>query len=83
MMQVARNLTDGFNGALAGKSYLIVDRDAQYSAQFRRLIAECRTAVIRPPTRMRSIKQECLDRIIFVGQASLRGAITDLSAPSS
>ena len=45
MMQVARNLTDQFGGCLAGKSRVIVDRDTKYTGQFRRLIAESRTAV--------------------------------------
>ena len=87
-MQVARNLTDQFSGFLMGKSHLILDRDTKYTAQFRRLIAESRTAVIRLPPRspnlnayaerfVRSIKEECLDRMIFVGQASLRRAIAE------
>jgi|KBSMisStandDraft_5_1062788.scaffolds.fasta_scaffold259937_1 hypothetical protein len=82
MMQVRRNLTDRISGCLLGKSHLILDRDTKYTAQFRRLISESRTAVIRLPPRspnlnayaeriVRSIKEECLDRIIFVGQASL------------
>src|SRR5258708_29981980 len=86
MMQVGRNLTDGLAGALSGKSHLILDRDAKYSRSFRRLIAESGTAVIRLPPRspnlnayaeriVRSIKDECLNRMIFVGQASLRRAI--------
>ena len=50
-MQVARNLMDQFSGSPVGKSYLILDRDAKYTAQFRRLIAESRTAVIRLPPR--------------------------------
>jgi putative transposase len=69
------------------KSYLIIDRDTKYSAQFRRLIGEARTAVIRLPPRspnlnayaerfVCSIKDECLDRMILVGQ-SLRRAIDD------
>jgi putative transposase len=88
MMQVARNLADQFSGFLIGKSHLILDRDTKYTAQFRRLIAESRTAVIRLPPRspnlnayaerfVRSIKEECLDRMIFVGQASLRRAVTE------
>ena len=91
IMQVARNLTDAFNGTLTGKSHLIVDRDRKYSAQFRRLIAECKTAVIRLPPRppdlnafaerfVRSIKEECLDRMILVGQGSLRRAISEFLA---
>jgi putative transposase len=47
MMQVGRGLTDEFSGCLIGKGHLIVDRDTKYTAQFRRLIAEARTAVIR------------------------------------
>jgi putative transposase len=88
MLQVGRNLTDVVAGALTGKSHLVVDRDAKYSRQFRRLIAESGTAVIRLPPRspalnayaerfVRSIKDECLNRMIFVGQASLRRAITE------
>ena len=88
MMQVGRNSTDKFSGSLMGKSHLIVDRDTKYTAQFRRLISESRTAVIRLPPRspnlnayaerlVRSIKEECLDRMIFVGQASLRRAVAE------
>jgi transposase InsO family protein len=91
MMQVARNLTDQFNGRLADKTHLIGDRDTKYTAPFRRLIAESRTAVIRLPPRssnlnayaerfVRSIKEECLDRMIFVGQAALRRAVSDFVA---
>jgi putative transposase len=86
MVQIARNLSDGFNGALAGKSHRIVDRDTKYTAQFRRLIAESGTAVIPLPPRspnlnafaerfVRSIKEECLDRMILLGQGCLRRAI--------
>ena len=88
MLQVGRNLTDQVGGCLKDKSHLIVDRDAKYTAQFRRLIAESRTAVIRLPPRspnlnayaerfIRSIKEECLDRMIFVGQGALRRAVTE------
>ena len=51
MMQVGRNLVDRVSGCLLGKSHLILDRDTKYTAQFRRLIAESRTAVIRLPPR--------------------------------
>ena len=88
MLQIARNLTDAEQGALRNKSHLIIDRDTKYSVQFRRLIGEARTAVIRLPPRspnlnayaerfVRSIKQECLDRMILIGQASLRCAIDE------
>ena len=91
MTQVARNLTDKVSGCLMAKSHLILDRDTKYTAQFRRLVAESRTAVIRLPPRspnlnayaerfVRSIKEECLDRMIFVGQGSLRRAISEFLA---
>jgi putative transposase len=91
MMQIACNLTDKVSGCLMGKSHLILDRDTKYTTQFRRLIAESRTAVIRLPPRspnlnayaerfVRSIKEECLDRMIFVGQGSLRRAISEFLA---
>jgi putative transposase len=87
MLQIARNITDAQSGALHAKRYLITDRDTKYSEQFRRLIGDGGTKVIRLPPRspnlnayaerfVRSIKDECLDRMIFVG-ASLRGAVRE------
>src|SRR6202163_1013469 len=91
MLQVGRNLTDWLAGALHSKRYLIIDRDTKYSAQFRRLIRDNGTKVIRLPPRspnlnayaerfVRSIKDECLNRMIFIGQASLRRAIEEYLA---
>src|SRR5690242_13243379 len=88
MMQVARSLTDELSGFLMDKSHLIVDRDSKYTTQFRRLVAESRTAVIRLPPRspnlnayaerfVRSIKEECLDRMIFFGEKALRHAVRE------
>ena len=87
-LQMARNLTDWEEGALHAKQYLIIDRDNKYSALFRRMIRDHGTKVIRPPPMspnlnayaerfVRSIKEECPDRMIFVGQASLRRAVID------
>ena len=88
MLQMARNLTDCVGGALQRKQYLIIDRDTKYSDQFRRMIRDNGTKVIRLPPMspnlnayaerfVRSIKEECLDRMIFVGQASLRRAVDE------
>jgi transposase InsO family protein len=88
MLQIGRNVTDAQSGALHAKRYLIIDRDTKYSQQFRRLIQDNGTNVIRLPPMspnlnayaerfVRSIKDECLDRMIFVGQASLRRAVTE------
>jgi putative transposase len=49
MMQVGRNLIDSEGGALRGKRYLIIDRDAKYTDQFRRLLQEAGYEVIRLP----------------------------------
>jgi transposase InsO family protein len=88
MLQIARNVTDSQAGALHSKRYLIIDRDTKYSEQFRRLIRDAGTNVIRLPPRspnlnayaerfVRSIKDECLNRMIFIGQASLRRAVAE------
>jgi putative transposase len=88
MLQIARNETDSAGGSLYSKRYLIIDRDTKYSEQFRRLIRDNGTKVIRLPPRspnlnayaerfVRSIKDECLDRMIFVGQASLRRTVSE------
>jgi len=88
MLQVGRNLIDSESGAMRGKGYLILDRDNKYTDQFRRLIRGSGTNVIRLPPRspnlnayaerfVRSIKYECLNRMIFIGQASLRRATAE------
>lgn len=88
MLLVACNLVDEEGGALAGKRYLIIDRDTKYSARFRKLVEDAATEVIRlPPLSpdlnayaerfVRSIKEECLGKMIFIGQVSLRQAISE------
>jgi len=91
MMQVARNLTDIDDGFLRGKRYLILDRDTKYSDAFRSFLVRDGIKIIRLPPRspnlnafaerfVRSIKDECLSRMIFFGQASLRRAIKHFMA---
>src|SRR6202158_1038853 len=88
MPQAARNLIDAESGSVRGKGYLILDRDTKYTDEFRRLIRDSGTNVIRLPPRspnlnayaerfVRSIKSECLNRMIFIGQASLRRAVAE------
>ncbi len=88
MMQVARNLTDPVDGFLLGKRFLILDRDKKFTAEFRDLIEHAGTDVIRLSYRspnlnayverfVLSIKSECLDRMIFFGEQSLRRAIAE------
>jgi transposase InsO family protein len=90
MTQIARNLTDLNDGFLRGKRYLILDRDTKYSDAFRSVLVREGIQVIRLPPRspnlnafaerfVRSIKEECLSRMIFfvrIGIASARsGAV--------
>lgn len=85
---MGRNLTDWQAGALHSKRYLIIDCDTKYSAQIRQLIRDNGTKVIPLPLRspnlnayaersVRSIKDECLNRMIFIRQASLRRAVAE------
>ena len=87
MTQMARNVTDVDEGFLRGTRYLILDRDTKYTDEFRSVLDRQGIHLIRLPPRspnlnafaerfVRSIKSECLSRMIFFGQASLRHAIT-------
>lgn len=84
MKQVAMNLTD-YEGILRGKQYLVIDRDTKFSATYqgvlRREGIEPKLLPPRSPNLnahierfMRSVKEECLDRMIFFGEESLRQA---------
>jgi putative transposase len=86
MAQIARNVTDTHDGFLRDTRYLIMDRDTKYSDSFRGIITRAGTDVVRLPPRspnlnafaerfVRSIKEECLNRMIFVGRASLQHAV--------
>jgi len=91
MTQIARNLTDLNDGFLRGKHYLILDRDTKYSESFRSVLVREGIHVIRLPRRspnlnafaeqfVRSIKEECLSRMIFFGPASLQHAVRQFMA---
>jgi transposase InsO family protein len=91
MTQIARNVTDVNEGFLRGKRYLILDRDTKYCDSFRSLLVHEGIEIIRLPPRtpnlnafaerfVRSIKFECLNRMIFFGQASLQHAISHFMA---
>ena len=87
MMQIARNLTDVEDGLLLGKRFLIIDRDSKYCEAFRHLLETSGVKPIRLPPQspnlnafaerfVRSIKEECLGRLILFSEGSLRHAIT-------
>jgi len=86
MEQVARNLTDAFDGFLQGKRYLIHDRSPLFTKGFAKILKAVGVDVLKLPARspnlnphaerfVKSIKSECLDKMIFFGERSLRRAI--------
>ena len=91
MMQMGRNITDSDTGMLVGKQKLIIDRDTKFCSDFRQLLERSGTSIIRLPPRspnlnayaerfVRSIKEECVQRLIFFGEASLRRALSEYMA---
>lgn len=78
MIQVARQLTDEFDGALEGVRFLIMDHDTKFTKHFKAFLERERvTPLVYPPRApncspyaerfVRSIKEKCLDRIIPIG----------------
>ena len=91
MLQIARNLCDAEDGVLTQGTKLIVDRDTKYSHDWRSFIEEQGAEVIRLPPKspnlnayaerfVRTIKDERLNRMIFIGEASLRRAVAEFMA---
>lgn len=91
VMQIARNLTDEFDGFLKGYCYLIMDRDTKFTGAFRDALEREGLEPVRCPPRaptcnayaerfVRSIKSESLDRMILLGERSLRRALREYSA---
>jgi putative transposase len=86
MTQIARNVTDGVDGVLKGKRYLIHDRDPLYTREFLTMLADVGIESVKLPPRspnlnayaerfVRTIKESCLDQIILFGEDSLRRAV--------
>ncbi len=87
MVQVARHVTMEEWGFLSPGQSLIHDRDGKYCPAFQQIIdAAGVTRVPLPPRSpnlkayaerwVRSVKEECLARLILCGEASLRHALT-------
>lgn len=90
MMQIARNLIDEFDGFLKDYRFLIMDRDTKFTEAFRDALEREGVEPVRCPPRaptcnayaerfVRSIKSECLERMIFFGERSLRHALREYS----
>jgi transposase InsO family protein len=91
MMQVARNITMEQWGFLAPGQYLIHDRDGKYCPAFQHIIDGAGVKRVPLPPRspnlnayaerwVRSVKEECLSRLILFGEGSLRHALTQYVA---
>ena len=88
--QVARNVTDPVDGFLLGIRYLIMDRDAIFTGEFRSFLRDQGVKAVRLPARspnlnayaerfVRTIKETCLNRMILFGEGSLRRAINEFA----
>lgn len=86
MEQMARNVTMEETGFLANRRYLLHDRDSKYCPSFRQLIeAENVKCLALPPRSpnlnayaerwVRSVKEECLSKLILFGERSLKRAL--------
>ena len=56
MNQIGRNLTDGVDGLLKGKRYLIHDRDPLFTAEFLTLLGEAGVSSVKLPPRSPNLK---------------------------
>jgi transposase InsO family protein len=91
MRQVSRTLTTADDGALRDHRVLICDRDRKWSRGVRRLLGDASIRVVQTPWQapnanayaerfVRSIKEECLDRMIPIGARHFRRAVSEFVA---
>jgi putative transposase len=87
MQQMARNATDEGWGYLDQRRYVLHDRDTKFCASFRTILAAGGIKAIVLPARspnlnayaerwVLSAKQECLSKLILLGEGSLRRALS-------
>ncbi len=88
MKQIARNLSDEEEGFLRDKRKLIMDRDTIFCESFRMILNQSGIqSIVLPPRSpnlnafierfFRSLKSECINRMLFFGENSLRKAIKE------
>ena len=88
MRQMVRTVTAADDGSLVQHRLLICDRDTKWSAPVRARMAEAGIHVVQTPLQapnanayaerfVRSIKQECLNRVIPFGDRHLRRMIAE------
>jgi putative transposase len=88
MKQMARNATMEECGTLQDCRYLLHDRDTKYTLSFRAIIKSGHVKTLVLPAHspnlnayaerwVRSVKEECLSKIILFGERSLRRALRE------
>ena len=88
---MARNAVDDACGALRQCRYVLHDRDAKFCSAFDNVLASEGIQSLKIPPRspnlnayaerwVRSVKQECLSRLILFGERSLQRALTEFIA---
>ena len=88
MRQVSRSMTMSDEGLLRQYRALICDRDRKWSGATRQMIEDAGIHVVQTPYRapnanahaerfVRSIKSECPDRVILLGERHLRQTIRE------
>ena len=88
MQQVARNASMEDSGYLNGCRYLLHDRDQKFCREFQETLAaggvKCTPIPARSPNLnahaerwVRSIKEECLSKLILFGETSLRRVVSE------
>jgi putative transposase len=86
MKQIGRNLTDCMDGFLSGCRYLIHDRSTLFTKEFLSILESAGVKSVRLPPRspnlnafserfVRSIKAESLERMILIGEGSLKRTV--------
>jgi hypothetical protein len=88
MKQIARNATMEDCGALRDCRYLLHDRDTKFTRSFQAILMSGRVEPLALPARspnlnayaerwVRSVKEECLAKVILFGERSLRRALSE------
>jgi len=91
MKQIARNITMADIGFLSGCRYLLHDRDSKFCDAFRTIIKAAGIKPIRLPPQspnlnahaelwVRSVKEECLSKLILFGRQGLEHALREYVA---
>jgi putative transposase len=91
LAQAARRLTDAIDGFLVGHRVLICDRDSKWTDEFLRIVQGAGVRIVLTPVQApnanahaerfgRSIREECLDRLILFGERRLLRALDHFGA---